>query len=1280
MAYTSVRLAVNAGNYHTEMKSAAAQMKELASEYSLTSTKAKLFGSAVDTLKAKAESLTGKVTLQKNIVQMNRAEQERLTEQLGKQKTKQEELKTKVEAAKKAYEGEKKATGENSDATKALKEELDKLEKKFRDNETAIGRTETALSNQTVKVNRSETALVEMQAELEKVNKDLKNHNLNVFSDACDKAGQKIEQFGKKMTIVSTGLAAYATGAGKMAVDFEDSIAKVSTIMDEGVMSVDEMEDAIIGLSNETGIAAGDIADNVYNAISAGQDTGDAVNFVRESTKLATAGFAESGDTLDILTTILNAYGLEAEKVTEVSDMLVQTQNLGKTTVSDLSSAMGKVIPTANANGVALDQLCAGYAIMTANGVATAETTTYINSMLNELGKTGSTTDVILREKTGKSFSELMQGGSSLADVLEVVDGAAKEENLTMSDMFSSAEAAKAGLILLGDSTDSFNGTLKEMRESTGATDTAFEKMQTTSYDIKVAINELKNTTLQFGQTIMSSAAPLVEQFTEKVHELCEWFGELDEGQQQTILKAGLFVAAVGPAAIGIGKFAQGISTTIKTGKKLASGIKALNAVMAANPVMMVVTAVSLLVAGFVALYNNSETFRNAVNKLWSTVKEGFGKIKETILGTLDSAKEKIDEVKNKFLNSEIGQAAVKAFNGVKDTASTVMSAAVDTVKENLDNMKAAYEENGGGINGIVAAGWEGIKGYHTAGFTFIDNLTGGKLSGIKNKFSEKLGAVSDTVKQKWDDIKVSYEEGGGGVSGILEVMFDQQAETIRGAFDVIQNATGINMEGIKEKVITGVQTVRNTVVDATYETQNKVKETLDNMKAAYEENGGGINGIVAAGWEGIKGYHTAGFTFIDNLTGGKLSGIKNKFSEKLGAVSDTVKQKWDDIKVSYEEGGGGVSGILEVMFDQQAETIRGAFDVIQNATGINMEGIKEKVITGVQTVRNTVVDATYETQNKVKETLDNMKAAYEENGGGINGIVAAGWEGIKGYHTAGFTFIDNLTGGKLSEIKSKFFERTSEIKSDWTSKFTEIKNTTTNLMQDAVQNVSAKLDNMKAAYAEKGGGMQGIVAVAFTGIRDTIGSMMEAANILAGGKLENIKSSFLEKLNSAKSTVSSVMNEIRSEFSSKMEAAQSAVSGAIEKIKGFFNFSWSLPHLKMPHPRVSGSFSLNPPSVPHFSIDWYKTGAIMGSPMIFGMNGNTLLAGGEPETGGEAILPLAPFYTKLNDILDRKLSAIQQVQNVYVENHTYIDGDEVSSRTVTKVDAKMVKNRRKGR
>ena len=1098
MAHTSVKITANSSDYRAQMKSAAAQMKELSSEYSLAATRAKLFGSAADALKAKAESLTQKVTVQTNIVQMNREQQERLTEQLGKQKTKQEELKAKVETAKKAYEDEKKATGENSDAAKELKEALDKVEQEFKENETAIGRTETALSRQTVSTNRAETALMEMEAELEDVNRELKNHKLNVFADACDKAGQKIEQFGKRMTVVSAGLATFATASAKMAVDFEDSIAQVSTIMDEGVMSVDEMEDAIIGLSNETGIAAGDIADNVYNAISAGQDTADAVDFVRQSTKLATAGFAESGDTLDILTTILNAYGLEAGKVTEVSDMLVQTQNLGKTTVSELSSAMGKVIPTANANGVALDQLCASYAIMTANGVATAETTTYVNSMLNELGKTGSTTDVILREKTGKSFSELMASGSSLADVLQIIDGAAKDENLTMSDMFSSAEAAKAGLILLGDSADTFNGTLKEMRQSTGATDTAFEKMQTTSYDIKIAMNELKNTMLQFGQTIMSSAAPLVEQFTEKVHTLCEWFGSLDDGQQQTILKIGLFTAAVGPAAIGIGKFAQGISSTIKTGQKLVSGIssiiakitaktaataagaaadtagtaamaahtvataasttattastvatKALGFAMKALPILAIAGLIAGLVAWFVDLYKNNEQFREAVNRVWEAVKSAFGNILEIF--------------------KKVGEVAGQVFGKVKEVIGNAMTAAKDTVTEKLNNMKTAYEENGGGIKGVVAAGWEGIKGYYTAGFSFIDNLTGGKLTEIKNKF-------------------------------------------------------------------------------------------LD-------------------------------------------SGIGQAVSTVMTAAVDTAKEK-----------------------------------------------------------------------------LNNMKTAYEENGGGIKGVVAAGWEGIKGYYTAGFSFINNLTGGKLTELKKKFSDRTSEIKSDWSSKFTSIKDTATNLMQTAKQNVSAKLDNMKAAYTEKGGGIKGIVSATFTGIKDTMNSLMSTANTLTGGKLDNIRSAFSKKLNSAKSTVSSVMENIKSTFSSKMEGAKSVVSKAIDRIKGFFKFSWSLPHLKMPHPKISGKFSLNPPSVPSFSLQWYKTGAIMNSPQIFGMNGNTLLAGGEPETGGEAILPLAPFYTKLNDILDKKLAAVQQIQNIYVENHTYIDGDEVSNRTVLKVDAKMVQNRRKGR
>ena len=366
---------------------------------------------------------------------------------------------------------------------------------------------------------------------------------------------------------------------------------RYSTIADATEVPIDELEKAILDLSNQTGISSTEIADNVYNAISAGQSTGDAVNFVSNSTKLAKAGFADAGDALDILTTILNAYGMEASEVTNVSDMLIQTQNLGKTTVAELSSAMGKVIPTANAYGVQLDQLCAGYAIMTANGVATAESTTYMNSMLNELGKSGTKVSDILKEKTGSSFAELMNSGYSLSDCLAIIGDAATEQGLAFGDMWSSSEAAKAGLILLGDSAETFNGTLAEMQNSTGATDTAFEKLKTNSY------------------TIMSVLAPLLMSLAETISKLTAWFSGLSDGTKRFIVIIGMVVAAVGPVLIIVGKIMSAVGTIMTVVPKLAGVINtvktafaALNTTMLANPIFLIIAAITALVAAFIYL------------------------------------------------------------------------------------------------------------------------------------------------------------------------------------------------------------------------------------------------------------------------------------------------------------------------------------------------------------------------------------------------------------------------------------------------------------------------------------------------------------------------------------------------------------------------------------------------------------------------------------------------------------------------------------------------------
>ena len=230
-----------------------------------------------------------------------------------------------------------------------------------------------------------------------------------------------------------------------MATDFEDSMAKVSTIADETEVPIDEMKNAILDLSNETGIASGDIEENVYNAISAGQKTGDAVEFVGKAAKLAKAGFAETGDALDVLTTILNAYGLEASEVTNVSDRLIQVQSLEST----LENFMyGKIIPTANALGVNLSQLGAGYAVMTANGIATAETTTYMNSMFNELGKSGTTAQKALAEYTKETYGsamsmkELMDEGFYVEEVLKMLKKSADESGKSIAICWRKQKAA----------------------------------------------------------------------------------------------------------------------------------------------------------------------------------------------------------------------------------------------------------------------------------------------------------------------------------------------------------------------------------------------------------------------------------------------------------------------------------------------------------------------------------------------------------------------------------------------------------------------------------------------------------------------------------------------------------------------------------------------------------------------------------------------------------------------------------------------------------------------
>lgn len=549
----NIKVGANTGDFQKQMKAMVTQLKEVNSEFTLSATKAKLYGSEQDKLKIKQQELTSKVKLQNEQIKLQSNYTKKLTDDLVKNRSKNMELHDSIDKVNSKLQESIKTTGKNSDETKALEKELDGLKKQLNGNEKQFDTTNNKLDTNKTKLNNMKTALMENEKALKDVNKALSTVKLDEFAKKTDNIVSKLKPF-------AIGIAGAGVASGKMAMDFEDSMAKVFTIADKTEVSYDDMKKAIMDLSNQTGISAKDIANNVYDAISAGQKTGDAVNFVTDSTKLAKAGFAEAGQSLDLLTTILNGYKLKAEDATKVSDILITTQNLGKVTVGELSESMGKIIKTADVSSVSLEQVASGYALMTSNGIKSAETTTYMSSMLNEMSKSGTVASKALKNATGKTFQQLTKEGKTLGEILNTMSGAAKKNGKSLADMFGSAEAGKAALILAENGGKDFNGMLEQMNKSAGATTTAFDIVNdTTGNKMKVAFNKGTNAVRGLGDILL----PIAAMGFDAISKVTDAFNGLSDSQKKFIVGAGGLVVGTTIGLSGISKLSKGISTTI---------------------------------------------------------------------------------------------------------------------------------------------------------------------------------------------------------------------------------------------------------------------------------------------------------------------------------------------------------------------------------------------------------------------------------------------------------------------------------------------------------------------------------------------------------------------------------------------------------------------------------------------------------------------------------------------------------------------------------------------
>ncbi len=385
------------------------------------------------------------------------------------------------------------------------------------------------------------------------------------------KVGETLSKTGslltKGLTVPIVGIGAATT---KMAVDFESSFAKVSTLLDSNVVDFDQYKNELLDASNKSKVAVDEFSESVYQSISAGVDQTKAIDFTTEAMKLAKGGFTDGAKAVDVLTTAINGYNLKTEDAARISDLLITTQNLGKTTVDELASSMGAVIPVANSVNFDITELSASYAQLTKNGIATAESGTYLKAMLSELGKAGTDTDKALIELTGKGFADLKKEGVSTSQILNMLSQYAAENDKTLKDMFGSVEAGSAALVLAKGNGQEYEEMLRAMGDSAGATQAAFEKMDATPAEqLKGALNELRNEGIRFGAAFV----PVIEKVSDILGEAADAFSGLSEEQQENVIKWGLVLASAGPTLKVIG---GGIQTYTKLSSVIGGASKAL--------------------------------------------------------------------------------------------------------------------------------------------------------------------------------------------------------------------------------------------------------------------------------------------------------------------------------------------------------------------------------------------------------------------------------------------------------------------------------------------------------------------------------------------------------------------------------------------------------------------------------------------------------------------------------------------------------------------------------
>lgn len=875
------------------------------------------------------------------------------------------------------------------------------------------------------------------------------------LSDATDRAADEAEEGSERGQKAAEQLATVLTSAGiakmvfeladaymeasEAAAEFEVATMKISTIADTTQVSLSTLSGDLLALSMATGQSVNELSEATYSALSASVETASAVEFTATATKLATGGFTSSATAVDVLTTALNAYGLEASYAENISDMLITTQNLGKTTVDELAASVGKVIPLASAYGVEMDNLSTAYAELTKGGIATAEAGTYLKSMLNELGDSGSTVSAVLMEETGSSFSELMDMGYSLGDVMDVLGTSVGGSAGAFNELWSSSEAGIGALSLYNAGAEQFNTTLDAMQTSAGATSAAYATMtDTTAHAQEELSNAAANLQISIGQQIN----PLIEKLYGLGTNMLNFMTEFT--QEHPVVTKAIAAIGIGVGVAAVAMVGVTVATTTAIPAIISFGVALNTALGPIGWVAIGITALTAAVAAFIAMNE-----------------ENLGETEGMTAATRAQYYELQD------LNAEY-EKACEQYGETSEEASRL--------KYQVDDLSAAFEANRQTVEEFTAEVDALCESVHSVSDDFN--------SALSDINANEVGALS--LIQKYDDLAskadrtAAEEKALAAVNKQLAASYPEIAAQMGSA----TMSTEDYVEAMKKAAEAEAEEQRQQQAQETYiEALQKRAELTDELAKAQEnvnleqqrmDDMSGWDHFWTGGeWDDLEAYQSA------------LEELEAAMAENDATIAE-IEQGWEDLAeaeaeaaeatVSYEDAVNTALSSVQADIDALCEAYDAAYESARSSIDGQI-GLFDTMATETElsiTDMQAAFDSQIEYLNTYSENLRkaaeygldeglvaSLSDGSEESAGYLNAIIE-NIEALGDSSAEAQAFVDNFNSSfqEVEAAKDEFATTVATMETDFDEKMAEIEGR----LDEAIDNMNMETDAATAA------------------------------------------------------------------------------------------------------------------------------------------------------------------------------------------------------------------------